>query len=288
MTGLLLLERLSGSDLAILARAAREPGSVGDAVARLRSEPQRMDALLSRREVFDALFGRGDGILPVAPFLAFAVLIARTRQMLVEASFLREWAGPRRRVPLFDVDPLREFLGEPLRRVFLADLLSSYTRVASGSTWTRTERGWRRRRFSELDPLPFLELLREAPEHQRVLLYRRLADVTLFLTGVFPDFVSARLLGRSSIGRLRVALGREDSAIAGRWGSGSDDPLALLEALGRRCYRLAWEATEPRDVGLARVLGELPERFSHARRILNLVTERFLFPERERWFPLGA
>ena len=35
------------------------------------------------------------------------------------------------------------------------------------------------------------------------------------------------------------------------------------------------------------VVGELPERFGQARRILGFVTERFLFANRDMWFGLG-
>src|SRR5256885_13132420 len=38
-------------------------------------------------------------------------------------------------------------------RLFLAELLASYTNVASGSTLVKTSRGWPRHRFSELDPM---------------------------------------------------------------------------------------------------------------------------------------
>ena len=44
-------------------------------------------------------------------------------------------------------------------RFFFVELLASYTHVVSGSTWTATRRGWRRRRFSELDPVQLAGLL---------------------------------------------------------------------------------------------------------------------------------
>jgi hypothetical protein len=39
----------------------------------------------------------------------------------------------------------------------------------------------------------------------------------------------------------------------------------------------------PAPAGL-HVLGELAERFGQARRVLNVVTDRHLFPFRDRWF----
>jgi hypothetical protein len=35
------------------------------------------------------------------------------------------------------------------------------------------------------------------------------------------------------------------------------------------------------------VVAEIAGRFVEARRFLNVVTDRYLFPLRERWFPLA-
>ena len=55
----------------------------------------------------------------------------------------------------------------------------------------------------------------------------------------------------------------------------------LLEWLGRRAYRLAARAAGP----AASELEGLVREFGNARRVLNLLTGRHLFPSRERWFP---
>jgi hypothetical protein len=288
MSGWLVLERLSDGDLALLAEAASEPGPADERVRRLRARPERVDDLLARPEVFDRLFGRSAELVVVAPFLAFSVLVARTTRTLETVPFVLERVGSRERVPIFDVERLRDFLDDPLRRFFLAELLTSYTRVASGAVWSKTARGWRRRRFSELDPVRLAELSAAVPEAERLLLHRRLGDLSLFLSGVFPDHAQQRLFGPSLV-RVTERLG---AGSAGEDGPGSGPvpgtALELLEALGRRAYRLAWEGTGRAQAGMARVLREVADRFEHARRVLNFLTERYLFPERDRWFPSGA
>ena len=119
-------------------------------------------------------------------------------------------------MPVFEVDPLREFVADPLRRLFLADLLASYTHVASGALWVKSRRGWRHRRFSELDPAQFAELILSVPPEERLVLYRRLGDLTLFLSGVFPDHVSSRPLPPIAVERLRRAVGGAASPSGGR------------------------------------------------------------------------
>lgn len=275
------LEHLTEADLALLARAGT--GGRADA-AELRSRPGLLGELLGDPAVFEAVFGRRgreeDPLVLVSPFCVFAVAVHRLAADLDDAPYVEEWTGPRRRVPVFDTAELREFLEEPARRAFLAELLASFSHVASGSTWVRGRRGWRRRRWSELDPLRFAELLDVVPEAQRAGVYRRLGDVSLFLTGVFPDHTATRGLGAAETSRL-LRLGGEE---AGPTGS-SSGTLALFEDLGTRSYRAAYSLAGPVLTRSMEVVGQVADGFHSARRILNVLTERYLFTRRSRWFP---
>ena len=297
-TGLLLLERLSDADLGLLVTLARGAGEQPLTTARLRSEPGHIERLLARPEVFASLFEepQEDPVVVAGPFVAFAVLVAHAPVLLEGLAYVPEPAGRRQRVPVFEVEPLREFVADPLRRLFLADLLASYTHVASGALWVKSRRGWRHRRFSELDPAQFAELILSVPPDQRLALYRRLGDLTLFLCGVFPDHVDRRPLGPVAVERLRravgggttqaaTALGRVDvSALPASATAADLGGAGFLEWLGQRSYQLAWEATGYSEFGAARVLGDVTAHFRHARMVLNVLTDRYLFGRRERWF----
>jgi hypothetical protein len=223
---------------------------------------------------------RTDMSLGVSPFLAFATAVHRTATALETATFVEERWTPRVRIPVFDVAALRELLSDPARRYFFVELLASYTRVASGVTWTRTARGWRRRRFSELDPARLAELLEVVEAGERPGIYRRLGDLALFLQGVFPDHPGALRNGAATDRLLRVSGLAIDRT--GELGDG-----ALLELLGARWYRAAvasaTAAGGPVTTSLA-VAGHMADHFRDARRVLNAVTDRYLFPWRERWF----
>jgi hypothetical protein len=276
MLGSLYLEHLSNSDLAFL-RAAGESGHD------LRHDPQQLAALIDSPLIFRTLFtvpGR-DPLLRGSPFLLFAVLIHRVVRDLGQASFVEEWVGPRQRVPVFDTGSLRDFGADPLRRFFLVELLASYTNVASGSTLVKTARGWRRRRFSELDPIRLIELAEMVPEVDRPSVYRRLGDLSLFLTGIFPDYSGERLIAERERRQLEGALGTADRARSER-----RDGVWLLEQLGRRAYRIAEKGAD-RRAAMAGVLAEVSENFAAARRILNFLTDRYLFPMRRQWFGTG-
>ena len=166
--------------------------------------------------------------MQVSPFLAFAVAVEQAGQQLSAASYVPEWAGVGRRTPLFDVPRLRDFMSSPWRRFFLAELLASYTRVASGSVVVATRRGLRRQRFSELDPVRLAGLLDVVPDAERPGVLRRLGDLALFLTGVFPDYVARHGFGPVDQSRLlrssRVSAGPEQSSRGGA-GPGALQPV---------------------------------------------------------------
>ena len=279
MSFYLYLEHLSDADLALLATV--EGDSVDDLLARLRAAPDLLEGILARPALHERLFASGpeEALLQASAFLAFAVLVHRASLDLTDVPFVEEWIGPGRRVPMFEVAPLKDFASDLGRRLFLAELLASYTHVASGSMWVQTARGWHRRRFSELDPLRLLELAKALPERERPAIYRRLGDLSLFLTGVFPDYVGGRLLplrARRRLQRLVPDVAMEGEVLG---------DISLLEQVGRRSYLVAGRAASGH--GAPAQLADLAEAFGPARRTLNFLTDRYLFPVRGRWFPLG-
>jgi hypothetical protein len=277
---------LADSDLELLLEAS---GGRAASVAELRRDPALVGLLLERPSLFDAVFGvpGRDPLLLASPLLAFSVLVHQAARDLEEVTFVREWLRPGQAVPVFDAAGLREFLAVTPRRDFLARLLASYTRVASGSFWVRTARGWRRRRYSELEPLRLAELLEVVPESERPAVRRRLGDLCLFLAGVFPEHATSRPLAPRHLERVVRLLEERLPATGGGFGelaraSSGQGPLWTLEWLGRRAYALAAAGSrEP-------LLDEVVQGFGRARRVLNLLTARYLRPSRDRWFPLGS
>lgn len=280
------LEHLSAPDLALV---AGQLGRRSEPAGFLRSDPERLGEVLGGDSIFEAIFGpSGDGepLLHASPFLVFAVCVHRTANELRSLTYVSEWLGPGRRAPLFDVDQLRAFVSVPRRRFFLAELLASYTHVSSGSVVRFTKRGLRRHRFSELDPVRLAGLLDVVSAQERPGILRRLGDLALFLTSVFPDYTARRGFGPVELSRL-VRSGTSGSA-----GHRSPEPLedvdavGLLEHLGRRWYQAAFDLlARPVPANLV-VVGELPQGFAQARRILSLIAERFVFSHRDHWFGL--
>jgi len=276
---------LTEADLRLLARAV---GTSSAAVTALAGDGAAVERLLADPRVFSAVFGpvspaaaAPEVLVFASPFLAFGVAVHRAVADLAAMDYLPERSGPRQRVPVFDTPELRDFLGSAARRLFLAELLASFTRVASGRYRVPSGRGGpgagsgagrRTRRFSELDPVRLAGLIEVAPEESRPGIYRRLGDVSLFLAGVFPDYSAMHAFGPVDVSRLlrsaRVPAGDRDGLAAA-------PALDLLEYLGARWYRAALATAPVRTAGLD-VVGEVAERFRQARRVLNHLADRYL------------
>jgi hypothetical protein len=249
----------------------------------LRGDPEALLRLLEDPAVFQAVApdtAAAGWAGPASPFLVFAAFVQRATAELAGLGYLPERTGPRQRVPLFDAPALRDFLDAPARRLFLAELLASFTRVASGRYRSRTGGRVRTRRYSELDPVRLAGLLDAVPQAERPGVYRRLGDVALFLTGVFPDYAAAHALGPIDTSRLLRAAGlpaSQQERLAGLPG------IELLEDLGARWYRAARDLA-PVTTARITLVGEVADRFRQARRVLNHVADRYLFPPGNPWF----
>ena len=287
---------LSDADLALLASVAGPAAGSGlpdgDAASAqasaLRADPAALLRLLEHPGLFRAVLGPAQAdrgwAVPASPFLVFAVLVQRAAGELASMDYVPERTGPRQRVPLFDAPALREFLGVPARRLFLAELLASFTRVASGRYRVTAGGRTRTRRFSELDPVRLAELLEEVDAAERPGVYRRLGDVTLFLTGVFPGYAADRALGPVGAARLLRAAGvpaAEQDRLAGPPG------IELWEYLGARWYRAARDLA-PVSTARITVVGDVADRFRQARRVLNHLADQYLLAPGNPWFAQPA
>jgi hypothetical protein len=285
-------DHLTDADLELLATVTENTSArvAPRAAAWLRAHPEQLPRLVGDSRVFQVVFGPQAPAAAAAraalasPFLIFAVAVHRAAADLETMGHVPE-RSMRQRVPLFDASELRDFLGSAARRLFLAELLASFTRAASvqyraGRPPGRAARGARGRRVSELDLVRMAGLLDAVPEAERAGVYRRLGDVALFLTGVFPDYAAAHALGPvSATGLLRTAQvpeQRRDQLVAA-------PAIDLFEHLGAQWYRAAWGLAPARTARLA-VVAEVAERFRQARRVLNHITDRCLFPQGNPWF----
>ncbi len=254
----LLLEMVTDQDLSFALEATGVPPSrLPVILSTVREDPSIQDALLDDERVFAALTADPQVFMRVSPYLLFSVLLHRARRELAHRTYTAEWLGPRRRVPVFDAHQVAEALADEERVRYLAELLSSFTRVHSvprgGQGRLRAQR-----RFHELNLRDLRRLRAQVTGQDRFALDRRLGDVALLLAGVFPD--SAQAVTDMDAWEQEAARGYARAA---------EDPLAERLGLDRILERLAGD---PRTT----------------RKALNFVVDRFLQPLRASWFRLGA
>lgn len=260
---------LTERDLAVLARIT---GHDADELrGRLHRRPWLLHELLSDPDVVDTVTGEraelGD---VVSPFLLFAVLAHRAADELIEASYVNDWTGPRMRLPVFDVEPLREFAGDPGRILFVAHLLTSFAapsrlRVPVGA----------------LDLEGLVDWLVVALPDDRAELLRHLGDLALFLAGVLPDATGPQVISAPLAERLGRSVDMTPDEVLALIDPGSASPgLDTLESLGARWYRAA--TSQPRSAVPA-VVSDVAARFRPARRFLNHLADRHLHRIEPGW-----
>lgn len=267
---LLYLEHLSDQDVGLLAEVAGDEAAT--IRARLRERPQMVDDLLAEPELFHRVFESPEQNLRFhpTPFLAFGILVSQVVRDLEDMNYAYEWAGPGQRLPVFDVGSMRDFIGDGDGRLFLIEFMASFTKIASGRMWVRTRRGYRSRRFSELDPVRLSEYVESLPVAQRPAGYRRLGDVALFLSGVFPDHTARHPIPPVHRERLTRSAGLDPKAAL------NATDLDFHEALGEAWYRRAAEEATALVGGAPHSLRYVADNFRPARRILNYLADRYL------------
>jgi hypothetical protein len=261
------LDGLSGRDLRTLATiTADDPDQLAE---ELQHRPWAIHDLLSDADVLEGVMGRqAHPANLVSPFLLFAVMVHATATELRGASFVNEWTGPRSRLPVFDVAPLCEFIEDPGRMFFLISLLESFAVPTPAPV--------------PADPLDLADMAQwfeQALPADRATLLRKMGDLSLFAAGVFPDHAGPRLLGPVDAIRLGGTVDMTSDEILGLFDHGSFSPgLDALESLGSRWYAGAV------DAGSApAVVSGVASRFRAARRVLNHVSDNYLYELDFQW-----
>ncbi len=263
---------LTDSDLAFVVSAAAPDGSDVEHLKHLvRNDPDFRHAIVADDRVFHQIMRKEDIFLSVTPALYFEVLLRRVQKHLATAKYTVEQSG-REAVPVFDTPEVVDFLARPQVLEYLAQMLASFVRIESYVTRVRVARGIRRRvRFSDMDVDSLVRLCAAADEPQRFRYYKRIADVCLFISGLFPSYS-------------RTTTRNDRPTIKRRARRTSED----YEAEGRRFYRLAERHHAAQPLELSSVLGLLAQHFASARKPLNFIAAHYLHSSKDELFGLSG
>ena len=211
--------QLTTADYHFIAETLSHSASEQKAILRLADDPASVTELLHSKELFERTMTTPPLFLPISPHLFFFVFVYQALE--------------KRR---FD-DDVVDYVAAVCVELRTRDSFWHLATAEGGKM------------FYMVDLLKALEEADHAHEYQ---LRRHIGNVTLFLTGFFPDYIFRRSESRGA------------------------PPLTYYEAIGRSQFGSAAGASASYDEGAAPVLNTLAERFVDVRCAINVYTDAYL------------
>jgi hypothetical protein len=265
--------RLSDKDLDFLVETT-SPGVIDKPKLKqiLREDQKLRDTFIGDEKVFRRLMDEEEIFLKISPALFFEILLRRVARDLKEIGYTIEKTGTTK-VPVFDTKNVAEFLSKEYLLDYLADMLASFTRIETYAFSIQVGKHiFENIKFNDLDIFSLMALCDEVEDEYRLSFYKRIADICLFILGIFPDYAEYDYRYPFS-GQLRPQF-------RGKVRMGAED----YEKEGRKFYRLAAEHPSARELDLSDVFWTLHEDFPKAKKPLNFIAEHYLRYKRYRFF----
>jgi len=257
--------RLSDRDLNFLIETA---GSAARDKYRLkqiiREDEDFRNTFIGDSKVFRRVMDDDEILVKISPTLLFEIFLRRTANAFKELSYTVEKTTTMR-IPVFDTKDLVELLSKEPTITYLADMLSSFTKVETYTVSFRIKKGiWRKIRFNDMDIHSLMSFSDAVEEEFRFGFYKRIADLCLFILGIFPDYAERDYRYPFS--------GQVRPNIRGKLRSSPED----YEQHGRKFYKLAAQHQSAKELELSEVLWDLHGNFQKAKKPLNFIADHYL------------
>jgi hypothetical protein len=236
----------------------------------LRDDEDILEGMLTDERLFNYLMNDPESLVSISPYLFFSILLNRVKNDLKQQPYTIE-RQDRYQMVVFDSRDVVELLRD--RKIFnyLIDMLVSFVRINSYSVSIRVRKGiWRKYRFSDFDIDSLIKYSEMIDEEQRFPSYKRIADICLFIIGVFSDYVDT--WSKQS--------GFEHPRLRNLSRRNRDDFMKN----GQYFYRAASEQKMAQMLELNRVLQELSEKFILASKPLTFLSRHYLGLLKEKLF----
>jgi len=257
--------RLSGKDLDFLVETAFPEVTDKSKLKEIIKEDQDFrNTSIQDAKVFSRVMDDGEILLKISPGLFFEILLRKAASDLEEVSYTVEKTSTMK-IPVFDAKDVVELLTKESLLGYLAHMLSSFTRTGSHAASFKAKDGnLTKVRLSDLDIHSLKALAEAVDDGQRLGLYKRIADICLFILGIFPDHAERGC---------RYPLSREiRPQIGGMARIGPED----YEREGRKFYKLAAEHESAKELALSQVFWALHDNFQKAKKPLNFISQYYL------------
>ncbi len=265
--------RLAEKDLDFVVRTVvTKRGDFENIKGIIRDKPDLINALLDDPKLFQRITNEEEILIKISPYLFFEILLRQARREIQARTYTYEKVGLTTSVPVFDAQKVSDFLKNDEIRIYLADMLSSFAKTQSTVIYFKIGQKYYKRRYSDLDVDDLKELSDLVEEEYKFPLYKRIADVCLFLTGIFPEFIELKTRYSYSRERRPAVLGKERRSLSKYIQEGQD------------FYRLAADHCPSARAQAIEVFKYLADNFEFVRKPLLYIADRYLCFQKHRWF----
>lgn len=238
----------------------------------IREDDDFRTRFISEEKVFRRVMDDDEIFLRISPTLFFEILLRRAASALEQKSYTLEQTRAMK-IPVFDSRDVVDLLDDDALLVYLADMLSSFTRIESYTIAFRTKPGvWKKIRFNDLDIHSMIVFAQVVDEPYRLSFFKRIGDICLFILGIFPEHAEydyrypfSKQLRPQIRGRMRV--GPEEYV-----------------AEGRKFYKLAAEHPSAEELQMSDIFRALYGNFQKVKKPLNFIADHFLQYKKHRVF----
>jgi hypothetical protein len=238
----------------------------------IREDEDFRNTLIGDEKVFRSVMDDEQIFLKISPTLFFEILLRKAAKDLEKASYTVEKTSTMR-IPVFDTQDVVELLSKESLLTYLADMLSSFTKIQSYTISFRVRKGVRKNiRFNDLDIFSLMSFCEAVEDEYRLGFYKRIADICLFILGIFPEFAERNYRYPFS-GEVRPFL-RGKARISPEG----------YEQEGRKFYKLAAEHQSAVEHDLSEIFWILYGNFQKAKKPLNFISEHYLHYKRGKFF----
>lgn len=230
----------------------------------IREDKDFRNSYVEDEKVFRKLMDEEESFMRISPTLFFEVLLRKAARSLEKTGYTVE-KSKNMKIPIFDTREVVEFLNREDLLLYLAEMLSSFTRVESYTISIMIRKGiWEKIRFRDLDILSLMKFSQIVDEQYRLGFYKRIADTCLFILGIFADYAERDYRYPSS--------GRVRPHIRGRLRIRPED----YAEEGQKFYKLAAEHPSARELHLEEIFWSLHRDFQKAKKPLNFIADHYL------------
>lgn len=236
-------------DLNFLVGMAAPEAADKEALKRyVKEDPTFRESMVVDRKVFAGVSGKTPLNLGISPELYFEVLL-RAAMLEMEKKTHTVERSSSQRIPIFDIRETLEFLRRENVISYLVHLLSSFVAVEKGT-------------LRDIDIDALFSLGKAASGQTRFLVYKRIADVCLFVLGITPEYLTYDYCYLFS--KQLIPLTAEPKR-----------SMSEYEGFGQAFYDLASKEKSAEIAELDRILQMFSDNFNLAKKPLNYLSEHY-------------